>query len=80
MKKIAYSNDALKTLSRMQPKRAALIISKIDAFASGERVNVKKMQGSNRLRIRVGDDRVIIEEETMTVTVIKIGPRGDVYK
>lgn len=80
MKKITYSKDATKALRKMQPKRAAAIVAKISAFAKGETVDVKKLEGSDFFRIRVGQDRVIIDDQTMTVLVIKIGPRGDVYK
>lgn len=43
----------------------------------------KKLQGfEDRYRIRAGDWRAIyeIDDDTITVTVIKVGPRGDVYK
>ncbi|MGO7443006.1 type II toxin-antitoxin system RelE/ParE family toxin, partial [Rhizobium ruizarguesonis] len=30
-------------------------------------------------RIRVGQDRVIIDDQTMQVLGIKAGPRGDIY-
>ncbi|MCZ8181269.1 MAG: cytotoxic translational repressor of toxin-antitoxin stability system [Rhizobium sp.] len=64
----------------MQPKRRDAIRSKVDAFARGERVDVKKLTGSPLLRIRVGDDRVIIDEQTMLVIVVEVGPRGGIYK
>ena len=80
MKKIAYSKDATKTLRKMQPKRAAAIMAKVAAFANGETVDLKKLEGSDFYRIRVGQDRVIIDDQTMTVLVIKVGPRGDIYK
>ncbi|MGF9693041.1 cytotoxic translational repressor of toxin-antitoxin stability system [Rhizobium sp. 0TCS1.26] len=64
----------------MQPKRRDAIRSKVDAFARGERVDVKKLKASRLLRIRVGDDRVIIDEQTMLVIVVEVGPRGGIYK
>ncbi|MGO4113009.1 cytotoxic translational repressor of toxin-antitoxin stability system [Rhizobium leguminosarum] len=73
MKKIAYSKAAAKALRKMQPKRAAAIV------ANGEMVDLKKLQGSEFFRIRVGQDRVIIDDQTMQVLVIKAGPRGDIY-
>jgi mRNA interferase RelE/StbE len=79
MKEIAYSKDATKALRRMQPKRAAAIVAKVEAFARGEPVDLKKLQGSEFFRIRVGQDRVIIDEQTLTVLVVKAGPRGDIY-
>ncbi|MBB4432530.1 mRNA-degrading endonuclease RelE of RelBE toxin-antitoxin system [Rhizobium esperanzae] len=55
----------------MQPKRAAAIVAKVEAFANSEPVDLKKLQGSEFFRIRVGQDRVIIDDQTMQVIVIK---------
>lgn len=75
-----YARAASKVLDRMQPKRRAAIRTKVDAFARGERVDVKKLKGSQLLRLRVGDDRVIIDEKTMLVIVVEVGPRGGIHK
>ncbi|MBC2775316.1 cytotoxic translational repressor of toxin-antitoxin stability system [Rhizobium sp. AQ_MP] len=80
MKRVEYTKAATKVLDRMQPKRRDAIRSRVDAFARGERVDVKKLKGSPLLRIRVGDDRVIIDEQTMLVIVVEVGPRGGIYK
>lgn len=80
MKSVEYTKAATKVLDRMQPKRRDAIRSKVDAFARGERVDVKKLAGSALLRIRVGVDRVIIDEQTMLVIVVEVGPRGGIYK
>jgi mRNA interferase RelE/StbE len=80
MKRVEYSKAATKVLDRMQPRRREAIRSKVDAFARGDRVDLKKLKGSTLLRIRVGDDRVIIDEQTMLVIVVEVGPRGGIYK
>jgi mRNA interferase RelE/StbE len=80
MKPVEYSSLAKKSLSRMQPKREAAIRAKVDAYARGERVDLKKLVGTSLVRIRVGGDRVIIDERTNLVIVIDAGPRGGVYK
>ncbi|MDF1608500.1 cytotoxic translational repressor of toxin-antitoxin stability system [Hoeflea sp. YIM 152468] len=80
MKAIVYSRDAKKSLDRIQPKRRAAILSRIEAYARGESVDIKKMQGSNYHRIRIGQDRVIIDDQGVVVMVISAGPRGDIYK
>lgn len=67
-------------MSRMQPKRQAAIKAKVNAFARGERVDLKKLAGSSLIRIRVGDDRVIIDEQTNLVLVVNAGPRSGIYK
>lgn len=80
MRLVEYSSLAKKSLSRMQPKREAAIRAKVDAFARGERVDLKKLVGSSLVRIRIGGDRVIIDERTNLVLVIDAGPRGGIYK
>jgi len=80
MKGIRYSRDAKKSLDRMQPKRKTAVLARIEAYARGESVDVKKMQGGNYYRIRVGQDRVIIDDQGVVVMVISAGPRGGIYK
>jgi mRNA interferase RelE/StbE len=80
MKAIQYSRDAKKSLDRMRPKRRLAIIAKLEAYARGESVDIKKMQGSQYYRIRVGQDRVIIDDQGIVVMVIDAGPRGGIYK
>jgi len=80
MKRVVYARAAIKVMDRMQPKRRAAIRTKVDAFARGERVDVKKLKGSSLVRIRVGDDRVIIDEQTMLVLVVEVGRRGGICK
>ncbi|WP_152009493.1 cytotoxic translational repressor of toxin-antitoxin stability system [Hoeflea sp. EC-HK425] len=80
MKRVVYSKTAEKSLARMQPKRRAAIFAKVDAFARGEQVDIKKLSGSDLYRIRVGQDRVIIDDQGVVVLVISAGPRGGIYK
>lgn len=80
MKSVIYSSKAQKSLNLMQPKRRAAIKAKVDAFARDERVDRKKLAGSTFIRIRVGGDRVIVDEQTYLVLVIEAGPRGGIYK
>jgi len=64
----------------MQMKRRAAIVAKVDAFARGEKVDIKKLVGSEFFRIRVGQDRVIIDDQGVVVLVMEAGPRGGIYK
>lgn len=41
---------------------------------------VKALTGSDYIRLRVGDWRIIMDEKETVLDVIKIGARGDVYK
>jgi mRNA interferase RelE/StbE len=80
MKSVIYTKLAQKIMNRMQPKRQAAIKAKVDAFARGERVDLKRLTGSGLVRIRVGTDRIVIDEKTNAVIVIDVGPRGGIYK
>lgn len=42
--------------------------------------NVKVLAGSRRMRLRVGDFRVIFEEDADVIVVLDIGPRGGIYE
>jgi mRNA interferase RelE/StbE len=43
-------------------------------------VDIKKMTGVPLYRIRVGQDRVIIDDKGVVVMVVNAGPRGSIYK
>ncbi|WP_075290108.1 type II toxin-antitoxin system RelE family toxin [Pararhizobium arenae] len=80
MKQIIYSREASKALARMQPHRQAAILRKLEAYARGETVDIKKMVGTRLFRIRVGGDRVVIDDNGVVVSVVEVGPRGSIYK
>jgi len=44
--------------------------------------NVKKLQGREGYRMRVGDWRVIYEirDDQLIILVLDIGPRGEIYR
>jgi mRNA interferase RelE/StbE len=81
---IIIKRPAEKELSKVPQRDAARIAMAIDALADNPRpAGVKKLEGSADLwRIRIGDYRVIytIEDRIVTVTVVRIGQRGDVYR
>lgn len=80
MKTVIVSRAADKALQRMQPKRRAAIIAKVNAYARGEPVDIKKLKGNPLYRIRVGQDRVIIDDQGNIVMVMAAGPRGGIYE
>ena len=80
MKEIRFTRRADKSLQSMQPKRKLAIIEKLHAYARGEAVDIKKMTGLPYFRIRVGQDRVIIDDLGVVVMVLNAGPRGSIYK
>lgn len=83
MKEIAYSKSAIKVLRRLPANEAARIKSKIEQFArdpSSLSNNVKALTGSPYIRLRVGDWRIIIDDQGNVLEVVKVGPRGGVYE
>ena len=82
MKTVVYSIPAADAL-RKHANRAKLIRSKVTQYANdpaAQANNVKRLTGINALRLRVGDFRVIFTETEATITVLEIGPRGDIYE
>lgn len=79
MKQITYSRAAIKSLRKMQKQRSEAIVAKVRAYAAGEKVDLKKLKGSEFFRIRVGTDRVIIDDQRNVVDVVDAGPRGGIY-
>ncbi|MEP7454694.1 type II toxin-antitoxin system RelE/ParE family toxin [Phyllobacterium sp. SB3] len=82
MKNIAYSKDSSQLLRRIPRNEADRIIKKIRAYADDPaslQNNVKALQGLGLKRLRVGEWRVIFDEDGNVLTILKIGPRGSVY-
>jgi mRNA interferase RelE/StbE len=82
MKSIGYSKAAIRALRRMPRNVADLIRSKIEAYAEdpvSQAHNVKALKGREGIRLRVGDWRVIMDDQGNVLAVLDIGPRGSVY-
>lgn len=82
MKPITYKPAALKVLRRMSRTEAKRITGKIEQYASDPASlanNVKALKGREGIRLRVGDWRVIMDDQGDVLDVLKIGPRGGVY-
>lgn len=82
MKQVTYTKDALRSLRAMPVNTATLIWGKIDQYASDPAslaANVTKLQGRSGYRLRVGDWRVIFDENGSVLAILKIAPRGGAY-
>jgi mRNA interferase RelE/StbE len=82
---ITYTADAVRTLTKMDPTVAKRIRAKLLAVARDPAVpnnNVKKLAGIEGYRLRVADWRVIytLHHQALTVIVVKIGHRREVYE
>ena len=83
MYKIRLLKSADKLLKSLQQKDRIKIAETIQQLSDNPRpVGCKKLKDTNLYRIRIGDYRVIykIEDEVLSVLVIRIGHRKDIYK
>ena len=79
------TKEARQRFRKMSSNIQQTIIGKIDHLASdpfAPNNNVRALKGSDVLRLRVGDWRVLytLEAETETMTVIEVLPRGGAYR
>lgn len=74
---IKYSKQASKFLDKQKEDTRQRIKSAIESLPKGD---VKKLQGSNYYRLRVGPYRVIFDRLFNVIKVERIDNRGQVYK
>jgi len=82
MRQISYTKAAIRALRRMPANTASLIRSKIAAYAEdpASQVNtVRSLKGREGVRLRVGDWRVIMDDQGNVLAVLDVGPGGSVY-
>ncbi|MDP3861699.1 MAG: type II toxin-antitoxin system RelE/ParE family toxin [Phaeovulum sp.] len=82
MKQISYTKSAIRVLRRLPADMATLIRAKFEAYAqdpSSQANNVKSLKGREGIRLRVGDWRVIMDDQGTVLAVFDIGPRGGIY-
>jgi len=82
VKEIIFQPTALATLRKLQPRTRSRILAKIEAYAedpASQANNIKALKDYGAIRLRVGDWRVIMKDGVV-IDVLRIGPRGKVYK
>lgn len=75
--------SAAKELERLPDKLRRQVAKRIQALAENPRpLGVEKLTGEDLYRIRQGDHRVVysIADAVLTVLVIRLGNRRDVYR
>jgi mRNA interferase RelE/StbE len=80
---IRYNRAAAKALLKMPANTARLIRRKIEQYASNldsMANNVRKLQGREGYRLRVGDWRVVFDRDGVVLDILEIGPRGSIYE
>ncbi|MCB0113951.1 MAG: type II toxin-antitoxin system RelE/ParE family toxin [Caldilineaceae bacterium] len=85
MYRVLFTKEAAKSLKQMPRNTARRVQEKLailaqDPYASQN--NVTKLQNRPGYRLRVGDWHMIyeLEGEQIVILVLKIAPRGEVYR
>ena len=85
MYRLTIRKQAIKTLQRMRVRDTSRVREELDKLVQnpgGQDIDVTPLRGRPGFRLRVGTWRVIFErdEEARKIDVLRIAPRGDVYK
>lgn len=81
--RIVFKKSVVKDLRQIPGKDVRRILVRIESLAEDPRpAGVEKLSGYNKYRIRQGNYRILytIEDEVVTVTIVKVGHRSDVYR
>lgn len=74
---INYSPKALKFLKKQSPIASKRIIKAINKLPKGD---VKRLEGSQDFRLRVGKFRILFDRAGNVIDIIDIDSRGQIYK
>ncbi|MBZ4330856.1 type II toxin-antitoxin system RelE/ParE family toxin [Corallococcus interemptor] len=80
---VEFLQAAVKQLAAVDPVHQRRIAKRIDALATEPRpVGAEKLKGSDYLRIRIGDYRVIyqVEDGRLVVLIVELGHRREIYR
>jgi len=81
--KIVFKRSVAKDLRRIPSKDVRRILRRIDALADEPRpAGAEKLTGNEVYRLRQGTYRILytIEDDVISVTIVKVGHRRDVYR
>lgn len=84
MYEVVYRKQAAKALRKMPKPLMQRFVNAFHTLAQGQRrgLDISRLTGREGYRLRIGDWRALyrIEEARLIIEVLRIGPRGDVYK
>lgn len=81
--RVDITRSVEKELESLAVKDHTRVVTRMRALADDPRPHgCEKLSGEEKYRIRQGDLRVIyaVEDQTLVVTVVKIGHRREVYR
>lgn len=79
---IVITTRAKKDLEKLDNDTRKRVYIALEHLITGQRIDIKKLKGSENYRIRVGDYRVIIEisKQAVTVYTLRVLHRREVYE
>lgn len=85
MYKIVFTKQAAKSIQRIPRDTADLLREKLAQLAAdpfAKSLDATKLQNRPGYRLRIGDWRVIyeIQKEQLVIIVLRVAPRGGVYR
>lgn len=80
VKTIILQPAAAKTLGKIDEPARSRIAEALNAYAIDCRGDTKAMAGTQTVRLRVEDYRIIFDETAATITVVALGHRRDIYR
>ena len=80
MKQIAYTSAARRSFRKLPAEIRMQIQATLLRYAESGMGDVKTLAGSPYARLRSGDYRVIFGETDITIEVMAVGHRRDVYR
>jgi len=81
--KIFFKRSAVKDLEPIPKKDLRRIINRIKSLQEDPRPpGCEKLAGQDRYRIRQGNYRIVyaVQDQDLTVWIVKVGPRRDIYR
>lgn len=80
MKTITYTRQAAKQLAKLPPHVRESLIEKLHSYADTGGSRTKALKGTEAVRLRAGDYRVVFGETETEITVIAAGHRREIYR
>ncbi len=83
MRETGYTRRVIRDLAKLPKKDANRTVAKIDQYARAPSElanNVTEMVGEDGKRLRVGNYRVLFDEDESSITVMRVRKRADAYR
>ena len=80
-RELTYTTKALKAIKKMPKKQALKMKDALENIAqdNAENLDIKKLQGIEGFRLRIGQYRAVYTIDMVIMNVENIGSRGNIY-